>query len=90
MDNNEILREIADELHNLNLNVMELTKVLKAKQAPQPVQTDDEYDEAIRIHEEQLARQSAEIAAKQIESDDKYLKQHSFCFACTAKTQCRE
>ena len=77
MDNNEILREIADELHNLNLNVMELTKVLKAKQAPQPVQTDDEYDEAIRIHEEQLARQSAEIAAKQIESDDKYLKQQA-------------
>ena len=46
---------------------MELTKVLKAKQAPQPVQTDDEYEEAIRIHEEQLARQSAEITAKQIE-----------------------
>lgn len=77
MDNNEILREIADELHNLNLNVMELTKVLKAKQAPQPVQTDDEYDEAMRIHEEQLARQSAEIAAKQIEADDKYLKQQA-------------
>lgn len=77
MDSNEILREIADELHNLNLNVMELTKVLKAKQAPQTVQTDDEYEEAMRIHEEQLARQSAEITAKQIESDDKYLKQQA-------------
>lgn len=77
MDNNEILREIADELHNLNLNVMELTKVLKAKQAPQPVQTDDEYEEAMRIHEEQLARQSAEITAKQVEADDKYLKQQA-------------
>ena len=77
MDSNEILREIADELHNLNLNVMTLTEVLKAKQAPQPVQTDDEYEEAIRIHEEQLARQSAEITAKRIESDDKYLKQQA-------------
>ena len=76
--NDEVwLSEIASELHNLNLNVMELTKVLKSKQTPQPVQTNDEYEEAMRIHEEQLARQSAEIAAKQIEADDKYLKQHA-------------
>ena len=73
----EYLAEIASELHNLNLNIMELTKVLKAKQTPQPVQTDDEYEEALRIHEEQLAKQSAEITAKQIESDDKYLKQQA-------------
>ena len=76
--NDEVwLSEIASELHNLNLNIMELTKVLKAKQTPQPVQTDDEYEEAMRIHEEQLARQSAEITAKQIEADDKYLKQQA-------------
>ena len=76
--NDEVwLSEIASELHNLNLNVMELTKVLKSKQTPQPVQTNDEYEEAMRIHEEQLARQSAEIAAKQIEADDKYLKQQA-------------
>lgn len=76
--NDEVwLSEIASELHNLNLNIMELTKVLKSKQTPQPVQTNDEYEEAMRIHEEQLARQSAEIAAKQIEADDKYLKQQA-------------
>lgn len=76
--NNEVwLSEIASELHNLNLNIMELTKVLKSKQTPQPVQTNDEYEEAMRIHEEQLARQAAEITAKRIESDDKYLKQQA-------------
>ena len=77
MDNNEILREIADELQNLNLNIMELTKVLKAKQTPQPVQTNDEYEEAMRIHEEQLARSVADAKAKEAESEDKYLQQQA-------------
>ena len=79
MDSNETLREIADELHNLNFNMVELISVLKGKQ--QSPKIGDELDdtlnalgEAMRIHREQLTADSAKATAASMEKEDAYQK----------------
>jgi hypothetical protein len=42
METNDLLREIADEFHNLNLNLVELIKVLKYKNTNSNNRIDDE------------------------------------------------
>lgn len=79
MDSNETLREIADELHNLNLNMVELISVLKGKQQSAKIGDDlddtlDAIGEAMRIHREQLAADAAKAAAASVEKEDAYQK----------------
>lgn len=79
MDSNETLKEIADELHNLNLNVIELISVLKGKQQSPTIgdgldDTLDAIGEAMRIHREQLAADAAKATAASVEKEDAYQK----------------
>lgn len=79
MDSNETLREIADELHNLNLNMVELISVLKGKQQSPKIGDDlddtlDALGEAMRIHREQLVADSAKATAASMEKEDAYQK----------------
>lgn len=79
MDSNEILREIADELHNMNINMCELINVLKGKQQSPKIGDDlddtlDTIGEAMRIHREQLAVDSAKAAVASVEKEDAYQK----------------
>ena len=79
MDSNETLKEIADELHNLNLNVVELISVLKGKQQSPKIGDDlddtlDAIGEAMRIHREQLAVDAAKATAASVEKEDAYQK----------------
>jgi hypothetical protein len=79
MDSNEILREIADELHNMNINMCELINVLKGKHQSPKIgdgldDTLDTIGEAMRIHREQLAADSAKAASASVEKEDAYQK----------------
>ena len=79
MDSNETLKEIADELHNLNLNVVELISVLKGKQQPPKIGDDldgtsDAIVQAMIIHREQLAADAAKATAASVEKEDAYQK----------------
>lgn len=79
MDSNETLKEIADELHNLNLNLVELISVLKGKQQSPKIGDDlddtlDALGEAMRIHREQLAADSAKATVASVGKEDAYQK----------------
>ena len=79
MDNNEILREIADELHNMNINMCELINVLKGKQQSPKIGDDlddtlDTIGEAMRIHREQLEADAAKASAPSVGAEDAYQK----------------
>ena len=79
MDSNETLREIADELHNLNLNMCELINVLNGKQQSPKIGDDlddtlDSIGEAMRIHREQLAADAAKATTASIGAEDAYQK----------------
>ena len=63
---NEILSEIADELHNMNRNICDLINVLKEKPSMNVTTNDESLDaliEAMTIHKNQLdeAKHNAEI-----------------------------
>lgn len=82
METNDILREIADELHSMNFNLCELINVLKGKQQSPKIGDDlddalDTIGEAMRIHNEQLAAKSAATTTKAIEAEDAYLKKQA-------------
>ena len=79
MDSNETLREIADELHNLNLNMCELINVLNGKQQSPKIGDDlddtlDAISEAMRLHREQLAADAAKATTASIGAEDAYQK----------------
>jgi predicted transcriptional regulator len=79
MDSNETLREIADELHNLNLNMCELINVLNGKQQSPKIgdELDDTLDaiaETMRLHREQLAGDAAKATTASIGAEDAYQK----------------
>lgn len=81
MDSNEILREIADEFHNLNLNLVELIKVLKDRNMNSNNRTDHELHEtletlteAMAVHNSQLETKQNEATPERIASDDAYQK----------------
>ena len=83
METNDILREISDELHNMNLNLVELISVLKEKSEPSKKIGDDLDDtletlaEAMKIHREQLTAKESETTLAQINSEDAYLKKQA-------------
>ena len=83
METNDILREISDELHNMNLNLVELISVLKEKSEP-PKKIGDDLDdtldtiaEAMKIHREQLTTKESETTLAQINAEDAYLKKQA-------------
>ena len=78
----DALREIADELHNMNVNMCELINVLKGKQQSPKIGDDvddmlDAIGEAMRVHNEQLASRAAATTTKAIEAEDAYLKKQA-------------
>lgn len=81
MNSNETLREIADELHNMNLNLVELIKVLKDRNMNSNNRTDHELHEtletlteAMAVHNSQLETKQNEATPERIASDDAYQK----------------
>ena len=82
--NDEYLCNIADELHSLNFNICELIRVLKENKQNTNETTDDDvaYEEAMRIHNEQLAKKAGELTAERIEADSKYLEQQAGLDRC--------
>jgi hypothetical protein len=79
MNSNETLREIADELHNLNINMCELINALNGKQQSPKIgdELDDTLDsigEAMRLHREQLVSDAAKATTASIGAEDAYQK----------------
>ena len=79
MDSNEILREIADELHNMNINMCELINVLNGKQQSPKIGDDlddtlDAIGEAMRLHREQLVGDATKATTASIGAEDAYQK----------------
>ena len=84
METNDLLREIADEFHNLNLNLVELIKVLKAKNTNSNNMADHELDEtldtlaeAMRAHRSQLEAKQEEATPERVASDNAYQKKQA-------------
>lgn len=82
METNDVLREIADELHSMNFNLCELINVLKGKQQSPKIGDDvddmlDAIGEAMRVHNEQLTSRAAATTTKAIEAEDAYLKKQA-------------
>lgn len=83
MNSNETLREIADELHSLNLNMCELINVLKEKKAPSENNNNDVdmmntiniLNEASRSYREHLS--SINPNNEQIKSESEYHKKQA-------------
>ena len=83
MDSNETLREIADELHNLNINMVELISVLKEKEVSSEnnstdvdmVHTINILNEASRSYREHLS--SINPNNEQIKSENEYQKKQA-------------
>ena len=79
MGETDYLAGIESELHNLNLNIMELIKVLKEKQNPHPIQEKDEsdvLDDIKRLHDDQTAEPSEE-ELKNIEAEKEFRRQQA-------------
>lgn len=84
METNDLLREIADEFHNLNLNLVELIKVLKDKNtnsnnraANELHETLETLTEAMSVHRSQLEAKQNEATPERIASDDTYQKKQA-------------
>lgn len=84
METNELLREIADEFHNLNLNLVELIKVLKYKNTNSNNKIYDELDEtletlaeAMHAHNSQLEAKQNEVTPAMIETENEYQKKQA-------------
>jgi hypothetical protein len=84
METNDLLREIADEFHNLNLNLVELIKVLKYKNTNSNNRIDDELDEtletlaeAMRAHNSQLEAKKNEATPARIKTENEYQKKQA-------------
>lgn len=83
MGSDETLREIADELHNMNLNMCELINVLKEKKASSEnnntdadmVNTINILNEASRSYREHLS--SINPNNEQIKSESEYQKKQA-------------
>ena len=73
----EILQSIADELHNMNINLCELIKTIKEKQTPQPVyqsSSDIDMSDIEDIHTSQIDIRKASISDEDVIKDNKYKK----------------
>lgn len=84
METNELLREIADEFHNLNLNLVELIKVLKDNKNNNKNVIDPEMENDLRILTEAMAAHNSQLEAKQneatpamIETENEYQKKQA-------------
>jgi hypothetical protein len=84
METNDLLREIADEFHNLNLNLVELIKVLKDKNTNSNNMSDHELHEtletlteAMAIHRSQLESKRNGATPEKIESENEYQKKQA-------------
>lgn len=84
METNELLREIADEFHNLNLNLVELIKVLKDNKNSNKNVIDPEMENDLRILTEAMAAHNSQLEAKQnevtpamIETENEYQKKQA-------------
>lgn len=79
----DVLREIADELHNLNFNMCELINVLKGK--PQSSNIGDNLDDTLDALAEVIKAsrdksretRSTETTAAAIEAEEAYLKKQA-------------
>lgn len=81
METNDLLREIADEFHNLNINLVELIKVLKDNKNNNKNVIDPEMENDLRIlteamsaHRSQLEAKQEEATPERVASDDAYQK----------------
>lgn len=75
--NEEILQSIADELHNMNINLCELIKTIKEKQTPQPVHQsslDVDISDIEEIHSSQIDIRKASITDEDVVKDNTYKK----------------
>lgn len=71
----EYLSDIASELHNLNINICELTKAIKQTgQPPLPSQIENELDKIRSIHEAELAKKAMEATPAKLEAETEYQK----------------
>lgn len=84
METNELLREIADEFHNLNLNLVELIKVLKDNKNNNKNVIDPEMENDLKILTEAMGAHSSQLEAKQneatperIETENEYQKKQA-------------
>lgn len=84
METNDLLREIADEFHNLNLNLVELIKVLKDNKNSNKNVIDPEMENDLRILTEAMAAHNSQLEAKQnevtpamIETENEYQKKQA-------------
>lgn len=78
MDNTEYLAGIESELHNLNLNLLELIKVLKERNnTPEPVTDEITYDSAIQMHEQILTDSAKNVARTPEQTESEYLRKQA-------------
>ena len=84
METNDLLREIADEFHNLNLNLVELIKVLKDNKNSNKNVIDPEMENDLKILTEAMAAHNSQLEAKQnevtparIETENEYQKKQA-------------
>lgn len=68
METNDLLREIADEFHNLNLNIVELINVLKSNGSRAENKIGDKLDETLETLAEAMAAHRSQLEAKQNEA----------------------
>lgn len=84
MGTNDLLREIADEFHNLNLNLVELIKVLKDNKNNNKNVVDPDIENDLKILTEAMAAHNSQLEAKQneathvrIEAENEYQKKQA-------------
>lgn len=75
--NEEYLADIASELHNLNINLCELIKVLKHSNNQPPITTpqlENELEKIQSIHDAELAKKAMEATPAKLEAETEYQK----------------
>lgn len=76
---NEHLSEIADELHNLNLNIMELTKVLKERNVNTSSNgeiTDAEFEALMEMHQNKKDEEHRQRVNEREAQEQKFREQN--------------
>lgn len=84
MDVNDTLNGILDELHNININLVELIKVIKENKNDERNTVDPELENTLSIladamsaHKSQLEANQAAATPERIEADNAYQRQQS-------------
>lgn len=80
METNDLLREIADEFHNLNLNIVELINVLKNNGSARDDKVNNELEMligAMMAHDSQLEAKQAEATPAVDPADSEYQRRQA-------------